>query len=106
MSRGLGRLQNLIVEAVQHGHRQFNELCWSLAEISGSGAAEGLPRAYYVSFQRAVSHLEDRRLVNVDRRKLVSLGELIAYYPHRPRQRALREMRSRLLPLIQKYLER
>lgn len=106
MSRGLGALQKVILDELQTGERQFNQLCWTTAARVDAADVAGLPRSFYASFQRGVSQLEARGIVSTTQRKLIDLTEVSNYYPYRPRERAILEMRKRLLPQIANYVER
>lgn len=105
VSRGLGRLQRLILENLDHKEQtQTNELFWRLALIEKRIIpGRELDKAFYSSARRAVILLKGH--VKKHRRKLVTLDELVSFYQFRTRSVEIKKLRERLLPILKSYIE-
>lgn len=108
MSRGPGKLQSTILDAVEaKGSISFGQLCWHLAEEDGHRISdEGeLSQTFYTSCHRAVNRLVDEGRLPRNRRKLRSIAELAMHYPYKTRRKTMRDLRLRLLPHLKDYLD-
>lgn len=95
-----GRVQRAVIDELKMGSTLRNELCWRLSDGNGPS----LPNAYYASFSRAVTTLVSGHRVVSDWRRLRDSGELVRFYPFKTRDRAVRDLRSRLLPTLSRLL--
>lgn len=105
MSRGPGRLQFFILEALE-AHRQpilVNLLMWDFNTKFKTKEAAGereIRKTVYTSFLRAVNGLVRSNEVERQSRRLRTLDEVVEYYPYKTRSVELKELRLRLLPRL------
>lgn len=102
MSKGLGSFQQLVLSRIGAG-TQRNELCWQLAEeLKHVRTTEpaGLSDSFYTAFSRAVRRLAERRLIEIRKRRLETIDELIRYYPFKTTLCSVRRLRGDLLPVL------
>lgn len=116
MSRGLGQFQRTVlakIDAAAPG-TNINRIQWELADESGAvrrdaeavGPFESgrLSPAFYGSFRRALRtsvEIKER----LARRRCADFDELNGSYPYKSLQLHVRQLRERVLPLMQEYLE-
>lgn len=103
MSKGPGQLQQKILSALsqRQGDVHVNELCWELGAPPGTE----LTMDFYKSFRRAVTRLEDAALIVLAKRKLVTVDEVVEYYPSKTTTFDVKTLRERLLPTVKSYLD-
>ena len=116
MSLGPGKIQNSILQALQNSDTpiQRNQLLWDLAQKNDKIIDDGkigklIPKgsiedSYKKSFQRAIKSLDGNK-IEITKRKLRSIRELIKYYPYKTSSREIRYLREQLFPLIPAYLK-
>ena len=119
MSRGHGKLQRQILEAVAAATEpvQRNRLAWTLAEQIGAikvtkpkklsrsapvDAWTRLEASFERSFQRALAKCSERHL-KVKSLKFDSLTDLIEHYPYKTNRQEVRDIRIRLLPHLEEF---
>ena len=117
MSRGPGKIQQAILEAINENDApsQRNKLLWKLAiknnRIAYAGKlCDGISKgnikpSFEKSFQRSLKRLAETDQVNIRKQKLRNIDEFIAYYPYKTAYLDIFQLRIRLLPHIKSYLE-
>ena len=104
MSRGIGSFQRCILERIEAaGTVSLNRLCWDLAGEKGS-AAPSITDAFHSGFRRSVRRMAEDGYIAATRRRLTDVDELIAFYPYKSRNGAVKTMRLQLLPVAKAYL--
>jgi hypothetical protein len=113
MSRGLGQLQQEILDRVRtDGPVSLNQLCWKMAEVMGQVSKVtkrpfpegGIEKSFYKSFRRAVTSLEDRQALQLSLRPAETLQDLAELYPYRTQDLWVRSLRESLLPWTVDFL--
>lgn len=96
MSRGPGRIQQAILEAVaETPGTSDGRVHWLLAD-----RARRADQAFYKSFRRALTRLRATGRVQVHQKRLQSLEEVAEHLPFRTRDPEVRAMRAKLLPAL------
>jgi len=98
MSRGLGRLQQAIVDRLkQNGPTTVESMRW---DVRGADEDADLGVGSINAVNRAVKSLVARKLVKCSKRPLQSVEECIAHYPGKTLKAAIRRLRTELLPAL------
>lgn len=98
MSRGPGRLQRDILDAVKlRPGTTLEALRWEMCPTAVPPTGR-LPGSWNSSFSRAVESLRQRGHLVVEDRALADLDEWQSHYPGKALHRATRELRLQLLP--------
>lgn len=106
MSRGPGWVQGRIRAALVRREPILSAaLLWSIAE-SGDHVEDGhISDALYKSYRRSLGALKDAKVLHAERRLLVSMREVLKFYPDHSRDAAVRDMRRKLLPTFASILD-
>ena len=104
MSRGLGKLQQSILDRIDPaGTTSLNQLEWILtAEQDGPSAS--ITAAGDVNFRRAVRRLVEEGYLRMAKQRLTDLDDVIAFYPYKTRDAEVKAMRLQMLPVVKSYL--
>lgn len=98
MSRGLGRLQQAILNRVKaSGLTTVESARW---DVRKEGGEDDLTVATLNAVKRAVESLVARKLIICTERPLQSVAECIAHYPGKTTRVAIRKLRVELLPAL------
>lgn len=99
-------MQQAILERLrQSPGASEHELCWLVASDRSVEIRERLPTSYYSSFRRALSQLEARERIRIERRRFTSLPQVVRHYPWMTLSSDIRAMRQDLLPLLAAFAE-
>jgi hypothetical protein len=103
MSRGPGKMQSLILSNL-NGEKlfQLNVLRWQLWTEEFGNPNSDMSKSFYVSFNRALELLDDRLIRK--RRRLRDLKELRNYYPFKTQKAQIRDLRRKLLPFFEEFV--
>lgn len=117
MSRGPGKIQQAILEAIKEDDipTQRNKLLWKLATendrvVMTGKLCEGISKgnidpSLEKAFQRSLKRLTETNQVKIRKQKLRNIDEFIAYYPFKTSYLDIFQLRTRLLPHIKSFLE-
>ena len=117
MSRGPGKIQKSILEALQEQDKSIlrNKLQWKLSRKNGSvvitdelcgGVSKGyIEDSYVKAFQRSLKRLHETGKIIVRKRKLRNIDEFIEHYPFKTSSLEIFQLRCKLFPHVKSYLE-
>ena len=110
MPRGLGLIQNLLIDVLraESGPVPFPTLVWAVATNDGTIDEQGdVPEETYKTIHRAAGQLARRSepAVRTERRWLGTSASLVSRYPDRTKTGSVRAMRRRLLPHLVAFME-
>ncbi len=107
MSRGLGALQESVLQALRAAAHPTTEetLRWSLREnCDANRVCEGLPNSWNTSFARAIQGLAERGLLSIEARRLETFEECVRHYPGKTLDGEKRSLRQTFLPTLLKWI--
>jgi len=115
MSKGPGKLQNLVVSEIHDsgGSISENSLIWKLAEredkitishTEGSLRFGFIESSFLKSINRAIISLSEEEGIIREKRKLLNIDELITYYPFKTTKLEILGLRQTLLPALKDYI--
>lgn len=116
MSKGPGRLQRLILDSCDSSGEplQQNRLIWKLAETEGQIIKTGtlskdlekgfIGDSFSKGIQRAIKELCGRSQVIQKKTKLLSLDQLVKYYPYKTNKYEILSLRKRLLSVTKEFV--
>ena len=111
MSEGIGKNQKQIIDLCRsaEGPLTSDRLKWSIVE--GEVAADGLEgkssafvETAYKSFRRSLNRLSEDNKISIEKRKLVSLGEVVEHFPDRTNSPEIRALRKTFLPALLEWV--
>lgn len=113
MSRGIGKLQNQILENIpKNSPIEENKLLWILANYNkriikkkiNDEFSEGfIENSFYKSFKRSIGGLEDKHIFRMAK-KINDINELFELYPYKTKKYELLQLRKKILPSLLEYI--
>ena len=110
MSEGIGKNQKQIIELCRSAEVPLtsDRLKWSIVESELAAGPEGKSVAFlesaYKSFRRSLNRLTEDNKISIEKRKLVSLGEVIEHFPDRTNSPEIRALRRTFLPALLEWV--
>ncbi len=102
MSRGPGTNEKLLKAylAANAGWTTFETVRWLLAPQTGGKLPAKLSASWDTSLHRSLKTLAKRGVVEIKKRRLLDLDEVVAHYPNKTLATSVRELRGLVLPVI------
>jgi len=117
MSRGLGKIQNLVLKEINDYGDDIpeNQVVWQIAKKEkkiaiknrwiNSPVQEGIiDSSFYKGTLRAIKLLVKNGVILADRRKLNDIEDLVAFYPYKSPRLEIFNLRCDLLPVLKEYI--